>query len=148
MSHRGASGIEGMIASSWGYLDFDKKEPLTLVIGDISFLHDLNSLHFLTEEERAFVIIVVNNGGGGIFNLLPISEEEDIMPFISSPHSANFEYSAKTFGIHFKTVNTIDQLEEVYKNALRLKKPTIIEAIVDDEVNKKIYKQLKTVRLN
>jgi len=148
MSHRGASGIEGMIASSWGYLDYKKKDPFTLVIGDISFLHDLNSLHFLTEETRPFIIVVVNNGGGGIFNLLPISEEEDIMPFISSPHRANLEYSAKAFGISFKSINTIDRLEEAYKDALKLQKPTIIEAIVDDEVNKKIYKRLKTVRLN
>ena len=148
MSHRGASGIEGMIASSWGYLDYKKKDPLTLVIGDISFLHDLNSLHFLSEEERPFVIVVINNGGGGIFNLLPISEEKDIMPFISSPHSANLEYSAKTFGIHFKSINTINQFEQAYKNALQSKKATMIEAIVEDEVNKKIYKQLRTVRLN
>ena len=61
MSHRGASGIEGMLASSWGYLDCQKETPFTLVIGDISFLHDLNSLHFLTEEVRPFIIIVINS---------------------------------------------------------------------------------------
>ncbi len=148
MSHRGVSGIEGMIASSWGYLDCKKEDPFTLVIGDISFIHDLNSLHFLTEESRPFIIIVVNNGGGGIFNLLPISEEEDIMPFISSPHKTNLKYAAKTFGISFTSINTINQLEGAYKSALQSKKATIIEAIVDDEVNRNIYKQLKTVRLN
>ena len=70
------------------------------------------------------------------------------MPFISSPHKANLKYSAKTFGISFKQITTINQFEEAYKLALQSKKQTIIEAIVDDEVNKNIYKQLKTVRLN
>ena len=114
MSHRGASGIEGMIASSWGFLDYQKETPFTLVIGDISFLHDLNSLHFLTEDVRPFIVIVVNNGGGGIFNLLPISNESDIMPFISSPHKANLENAAKMFNIDFKSIMTLEQLKETY----------------------------------
>ena len=43
------------------------------------------------------------------------------MPFISSPHRANLEYSAKAFGINFKSIDTINRLEEVYKDALKLK---------------------------
>ena len=70
------------------------------------------------------------------------------MPFISSPHKTHLKYAAKTFGISFTSINTINQLEGAYKSALQSRKATIIEAIVDDEVNRNIYKQLKTVRLN
>jgi 2-succinyl-5-enolpyruvyl-6-hydroxy-3-cyclohexene-1-carboxylate synthase len=147
MSHRGASGIEGMLASSWGYSDVDKG-PMTLIIGDISFLHDLNSLSFFQEEKRPFVLIVVNNGGGGIFDLLPISEEKDIMPIISSPHKANFEFSAKQFGLSFSRVKTVKELRQTYNEAIDKGAFQIIEALIDNDVNKSIYKILKTVRLN
>ena len=147
MSHRGASGIEGMIASSWGYCDSDKN-PMTLIIGDVSFLHDLNSLAFLQEEKRPFIIILVNNGGGGIFDLLPISNEKDIMPIISSPHKANFEFAAKQFDLPFTKVENVKDLCLEYQKATQAGGLKIIEALIDNEVNKNIYKILKTVRLN
>ena len=70
-SNRGASGIDGLIASAIGVAKH-KKTTSTLLIGDTSFLYDLNSLALLKQLSTAFIIIVLNNDGGSIFNLLPV----------------------------------------------------------------------------
>ena len=86
--------------------------------------------------------------GGGIFDLLPISNEKDIMPIISSPHKANFEFTAKQFDLPFARVESVKDLCLEYKKATQAGELKIIEAVIDNEVNKNIYKILKTVRLN
>ena len=47
-ANRGASGIDGIISSAVGILQAAKRD-VYLVIGDIAFLHDLNSLHLLKQ---------------------------------------------------------------------------------------------------
>ena len=71
--NRGASGIDGLIASAAGYArGLDK--PVTLMIGDLAALHDLNSLSMLRDLPVPLIIVLLNNGGGGIFSFLPIAE--------------------------------------------------------------------------
>lgn len=45
-ANRGASGIDGVISTAAGYA-FGLKRPVTLLIGDVSFLHDVNGLNLL-----------------------------------------------------------------------------------------------------
>lgn len=44
--NRGASGIDGIISTAAGYA-FGLRKAVTLIIGDISFLHDVNGLNLL-----------------------------------------------------------------------------------------------------
>ncbi|PKU61520.1 protein PHYLLO, chloroplastic isoform X1 [Dendrobium catenatum] len=72
--NRGASGIDGLLSSSIGFAVGSKKR-VVCVIGDVSFLHDTNSLAILSNRTRRkpMTIIVINNHGGAIFSLLPIA---------------------------------------------------------------------------
>ena len=45
-TNRGASGIDGIISTSLGLSFINKKSKNFLVIGDISFFHDINGLMF------------------------------------------------------------------------------------------------------
>lgn len=45
-ANRGASGIDGIISTAAGYA-FGLGKAVTLVIGDVSFLHDINGLNLL-----------------------------------------------------------------------------------------------------
>jgi hypothetical protein len=49
--------------------------PVTLVVGDLSFLHDVNGLSLLRGGEMAppLTVVLVNNKGGGIFSFLPVA---------------------------------------------------------------------------
>ena len=44
---------------------------VVLVIGDLSFLHDLGALVTARLHELDLLVVVINNDGGGIFSLLP-----------------------------------------------------------------------------
>ncbi|TDJ04432.1 MAG: 2-succinyl-5-enolpyruvyl-6-hydroxy-3-cyclohexene-1-carboxylic-acid synthase, partial [Deltaproteobacteria bacterium] len=107
--HRGASGIEGFIAGSCG-----AEGPVTLVLGDVSFLHDLSSLMLLKDEDNPPIILVVNNNGGGIFSLLPIAKEEKIIPYMLTPHDLTFHQMAEQFGLEYNLVESIDELKTCY----------------------------------
>ncbi len=45
-ANRGASGIDGVLSSAAGFA-FGLNRGVTLVVGDISFLHDINGLCLL-----------------------------------------------------------------------------------------------------
>ena len=58
-SQRGVSGIDGYLASTGGYADA-LQEPTTLLLGDVTFLHDLSSLGIAQRAgSRTSVAIVV-----------------------------------------------------------------------------------------
>lgn len=66
-TNRGLAGIDGTIASAWGAA-LARRQPMRLVLGDVSFFHDLGALcHGRTEEVPNLQVIVINNGGGRIF---------------------------------------------------------------------------------
>jgi len=49
-ANRGASGIDGVLSSAAGFA-FGLNRGVTLVVGDISFLHDINGLSLLRSGE-------------------------------------------------------------------------------------------------
>ncbi len=67
-SNRGVSGIDGTIATAAGLA---RTAPLTAVIGDVAFQHDVGSLALMPPTMR---LVVIDNGGGRIFHHLPVSQ--------------------------------------------------------------------------
>lgn len=65
---RGVSGIDGLIATAAGCAA-GNQGVMVLLIGDIAFLHDLNSLKLAAQCKTPLVIVLVNNDGGGIFHV-------------------------------------------------------------------------------
>ena len=55
-ANRGASGIDGIISTAAGYA-FGLRRAVTLVIGDVSFLHDVNGLNLLRTGISVFKTI-------------------------------------------------------------------------------------------
>ena len=75
MANRGVNGIDGIISTALGASVIC--DPLVLVIGDLSFYHDLNGLLAPKLHELNITIVVVNNDGGGIFSFLPQYEKKE-----------------------------------------------------------------------
>lgn len=98
-TNRGASGIDGLIATSAGVQRGKQASMLTL-IGDTSLLYDLNSLSLLSKVAHPHVVVVTNNDGGAIFDLLPVPELQKQCLY-QMPHGYQFEHAAKQFGLHY-----------------------------------------------
>jgi 2-succinyl-5-enolpyruvyl-6-hydroxy-3-cyclohexene-1-carboxylate synthase len=68
--NRGANGIDGVVSTALGSAAV-AEGPVALVVGDLSFLHDLNALVAARLHGLSATIVLVNNDGGGIFSFLP-----------------------------------------------------------------------------
>lgn len=114
-ANRGASGIDGTIASAAGYAAGLGK-PVTLLIGDLAFLHDLNSLSLVAKSEYPISIIVLNNNGGGIFAHLPVVKMgKSFDKYFLTPHGLQFEQSAKMFGLPYTRVSSNSEFRKWYR---------------------------------
>ncbi len=74
ITQRGAAGIDGLVASAAGATRAGK--PVLLVLGDVSFAHDLGGLLVARRSRAPLAILVVDNGGGQIFAGLPVARAE------------------------------------------------------------------------
>jgi 2-succinyl-5-enolpyruvyl-6-hydroxy-3-cyclohexene-1-carboxylate synthase len=146
LHHRGVSGIEGFLAAAVGASELEEL-PLTLVIGDISFLYDLNSLMLFKEAKNPIITLILNNKGGGIFSLLPIAAEKEVIPYLYTGHDLEFKKVAEQFNLNYKKINDINGLKEFYLKALADKTHTFIEVEINNDDNVEIYKKLKTIKL-
>ena len=142
-SNRGASGIDGTVASAAG---FSKgiDQPVILFIGDLALLHDLNSLAMFKEPEKPNVIIVLNNNGGGIFSFLPIAQFENIFErYFATPHGLEFSAVAQMFSLNYSQPKTKTQFARAFENALNTKITTLIEVMTHRALNVKIHKKMQ-----
>ena len=126
-ANRGASGIDGTIASATGFARGLGK-PTTLVVGDVALLHDLNSLGLVRTLEAPMVIVLLNNDGGGIFSFLPIAEHPDVFErCFGTPHGMTFEPAASLFGLEYVRPASTDEFVHAYAGARRRAGTTLIE---------------------
>jgi len=141
--NRGASGIDGLIASAAGYARGLQK-PVTLMIGDLAALHDLNSLSMLRELPVALIIVLLNNGGGGIFSFLPIAGfKEGFEKFWGTPHPYTLAAVASMFEVNYSQPMDAGSFKKAYTQALKAQTSTVIEVITSREENLKIHRLLQ-----
>lgn len=69
LSNRGANGIDGVVSTALGAAAADVG-VVALVVGDLSFLHDLNALVAARLHGLSATIVLIENDGGGIFSFL------------------------------------------------------------------------------
>jgi len=133
--NRGASGIEGNIATAAGLAE-GLGTPVTLLIGDISFLHDLNSLTLLQGMAQPLHIVVINNNGGGIFSFLPVATEKDIFETnFGTPQNYRVRSAAETFGIVYSNPSSPESFKASYTDLCRSAVSGIIEVNGSREEN-------------
>ncbi len=113
-SNRGASGIDGLIATAAGVLKANQ-QPMMMLIGDTSLLYDLNSLALLSESQTPMVIVVTNNDGGAIFDLLPVPQQQK-QSLYQMPHGYDFEHAAAQFRLQYAAPETLTQYQNVIES--------------------------------
>jgi 2-succinyl-5-enolpyruvyl-6-hydroxy-3-cyclohexene-1-carboxylate synthase len=140
--NRGASGIDGTVASAVG-LAAGRRRPVTLLLGDLALLHDLNSLGLVKSSRYPVVIVVVNNNGGGIFSFLPIARYREVFePCFGTPHGLRFEEAASMFGLPYYRVGASLSISEAYRIACDAGASSLIEVSTDRSENQALHEDL------
>lgn len=111
LGNRGASGIDGNIATVAG-ISSGTGKPVIALLGDLTVLHDLNSLALVRNEPVS--LVVLNNDGGGIFRFLPLGiPPVDRERFWETPHGMDFVHAAAQFGLEYHRLAEIPSLVEL-----------------------------------
>lgn len=141
--NRGASGIDGTLASAFGFCA-GLRRPVTVMTGDLAFLHDLNSLKMHQHLNHPVVIIILNNNGGGIFSFLPIAQYTQVFErYFATPHDLHFEQASHMFGLNYAQPRTPEELIAAYTMTFVRKKSTVIEISIDRNDNVRIHQELQ-----
>ena len=108
LGNRGACGIDGTIASATGAA-MALGHRVTVLLGDLAFLHDVGSLAAARRLGADLTIVVLDNGGGAIFEMLPylrsLRESDDTDAYgrgqelFVTPHGQDLVAVARGFGI-------------------------------------------------
>jgi 2-succinyl-5-enolpyruvyl-6-hydroxy-3-cyclohexene-1-carboxylate synthase len=139
-ANRGASGIDGTVATAAGFAR-GLGRPVTLLIGDLALLHDLNSLAMLRDVN--VVVVVLNNDGGGIFSFLPVAGHgEYFEPYFGTPQGVGFEPAAKMFGLGYERPVTTEEFLEAYGSACTRDSSTLIEVQTDRGENVALHRRI------
>ncbi len=118
MANRGANGIDGVVSSALG-ASAAGDGPAVLVIGDLSFYHDLNGLLAAKLHQLNLTIILVNNDGGGIFSFLPQAEHPThFEALFGTPHGLSFEPVVRMYGGRHCRVNDWKQFAREVRASL------------------------------
>ncbi len=142
--NRGASGIDGTVATATGFAH-GRAAPVTLLIGDLALLHDLNALALVRTVRHPFVIVAVNNDGGGIFHFLPIARHPEIFePYFGTPHGRSFEPAARMFDLAYAHPTTKAAFVEAFREAHARRAGTLIEVRTDREENLALHRTLES----
>jgi 2-succinyl-5-enolpyruvyl-6-hydroxy-3-cyclohexene-1-carboxylate synthase len=141
-ANRGTSGIEGSIASATGFA-VGLQSSVTAIVGDLSSLHDLNSLALLHRSVQPVIVVIINNNGGGIFSFLPISKSTQIFDtYFGTPHGVDFSHAAAMFKIDYYHPQNTDEFIANYTQALANDRSAIIEVTTDRTENWQLHQAL------
>ncbi|HXZ03580.1 MAG TPA: 2-succinyl-5-enolpyruvyl-6-hydroxy-3-cyclohexene-1-carboxylic-acid synthase, partial [Ktedonobacteraceae bacterium] len=143
MGNRGANGIDGVISSTLGASAVASNEPSILVLGDLSFFHDLNGLLAAHLYELNLTIILINNDGGGIFSFLPqAAHPQHFEQLFGTPTGLDFHHVVEMYGGRFHRVENWEVFRKAVNLALHNSGLDVIEILTERTSNVKMHRYL------
>jgi len=132
-SFRGASGIDGTLSIALGIARIN--DPLLLVTGDLSFLHDINGWLNQDAKDINLKILLIDNHGGNIFkrlykNNLTKLEIENLFVMKSS---VDWKKLAEAHEIPFVNILSLDKLKVAFQWSLSIQKSVIIRIDINND---------------
>ncbi|WP_426979147.1 2-succinyl-5-enolpyruvyl-6-hydroxy-3-cyclohexene-1-carboxylic-acid synthase [Pseudarthrobacter sp. O4] len=116
-ANRGLSGIDGTLATATG-IALGGRQETTVLMGDVTFLHDAGGLLLgAGEAEPGLRIVVLNDAGGAIFGLLEHGAVDSsgrygnaVERLFGTPHSVDIGALAAAYGVAHRHVSTTAEL--------------------------------------
>ncbi|WP_371818129.1 2-succinyl-5-enolpyruvyl-6-hydroxy-3-cyclohexene-1-carboxylic-acid synthase [Pseudarthrobacter sp. C4D7] len=142
-ANRGLAGIDGTISTATG-IALGGRQQTTVLLGDVTFLHDAGGLLLGAGEEQPDLrIVVLNDSGGAIFSLLEHGGVEEggrygdaVERLFGTPHSVEIAALAAAYGVGHSLVSTTAGLAEA------LDRPVQGRSIVEVRTDRRSLRQL------
>jgi 2-succinyl-5-enolpyruvyl-6-hydroxy-3-cyclohexene-1-carboxylate synthase len=149
LGNRGASGIDGVISSALGASAaasdsiMGNNEPTVLVIGDLSFFHDLNGLLAARLHKLNLVIVLINNDGGGIFSFLPQAAYPDhFEQLFGTPIGLDFSHAVRMYGGTFQCCEQWEDFRSAITQGISTGGLHIVEVRTERASNVSMHRRL------
>ena len=142
---RGASGIDGVLSHGFG---ISAALGRTLVVvGDLSFVHDLNGLLAAHLHQLPVTAVVVNNRGGGIFSFLNQHGDlpaEEFETLFGTPHAIDLAQAAGAFGVPYARMTDVRDVLAAVSEQAAVAGPLVVEwQVADREDNLRWHQIVK-----
>nr|WP_281496724.1 2-succinyl-5-enolpyruvyl-6-hydroxy-3-cyclohexene-1-carboxylic-acid synthase [Ornithinimicrobium sp. F0845] len=112
--NRGLAGIDGTNATAVGIALAAPDRRVVSLVGDLTFLHDVNGLLLGPDEPRPdLTVVVLNDDGGGIFGTLEYGEPAragDFERVFGTPTGADLSAVATAYSLGFERVGSAGEL--------------------------------------
>lgn len=141
---RGASGIDGVISTAIGAAAV-ADGPVALLVGDLSFLHDLGGLQAKLYALSPLVIVVINNDGGGIFSFLPQYAQLDIDTFeklFGTAAAVDVEGAARMFRCSYVRTTSLESFRCAISQGMKSPGVTVVEVRTDRAENLALHREI------
>jgi 2-succinyl-5-enolpyruvyl-6-hydroxy-3-cyclohexene-1-carboxylate synthase len=133
--NRGVSGIDGNVSTAVG-IAAALQIPLIALLGDLSFMHDMNAITQVASSPTPVILVIVNNGGGGIFSFLPIAgKAKQFEKYFATSHDFHFEEISKFAGIPFFRPSCKNGLLSIWEDLKENPRSCFIEVVTDRKEN-------------
>lgn len=141
MANRGANGIDGTVSTALGAAVYS--QSMYLVLGDLTFFHDLNGLIVSKLYNIDIHIILVNNNGGGIFSFLPQSEHpKNFELLFGTPLNIEFEHAIRMFNGNFTKIQNWDHFDLEMKKSVDHSGINVYEIATNREKNRDEHREI------
>jgi 2-succinyl-5-enolpyruvyl-6-hydroxy-3-cyclohexene-1-carboxylate synthase len=147
-ANRGVAGIDGTISTATG-IALGGRQETTVLLGDVTFLHDAGGLLLGSgEDEPPLRIVVLNDSGGAIFGLLEHGAVEEagrygdaVERLFGTPHRVDIAALAAAYGVGHCSVSTTAGLAEAL--AAPIEGRSIIEVRTDRHGLRALHARIK-----
>jgi 2-succinyl-5-enolpyruvyl-6-hydroxy-3-cyclohexene-1-carboxylate synthase len=143
LSNRGANGIDGVVSSALG-ASAAGVGRVALVIGDVSFYHDLNGLLAARRHDLDLLVVLVNNDGGGIFSFLPQAqaEAETFELLFGTPHGLDFRPFVEGYGGRFVRIGNRQEFAAAVRQGVARGGLQVVEVPTERARNVRLHRQV------
>ena len=139
-SNIGALGIDGCMSTFVGQ-SFATENLCFLIIGDLSFFYDMNSLGIRGLKSNVRILLL-NNGGGSEFHFnMGKKNVPTLNQFISVEHGKVAKGWVESLGFDYYAIHSMSDIKNLDLLTTKSDKPVIVEVFSDMEKDAEIIKE-------
>ena len=118
---------DGIVSSALGVASKSDGNTL-LLIGDLSFYHDMNGL-LASRYGANLTIVVINNSGGGIFSFLPIANSglENFQEYWTTDTDLKINKVTDLYNCKYYFAENLNEVKKSIRESFKCKGVKIIE---------------------